>query len=111
APETRLAATGEPDDPRSARRYAEDKRALRGWGAERIRAALAHRGLDPELIDRAIREPDGAGELERAIALLRRRGEGLESEAGRRRALDYLVRRGYAYEVAYAAVRALDRAA
>ena len=40
----RLTEVGELDDERFARRYAEDKRELRGWGAERIREALLSRG-------------------------------------------------------------------
>ena len=43
----RLTEIGELDDERFARRYAEDKRELRGWGAERIREALASRGVAP----------------------------------------------------------------
>ena len=37
----RLVEAGELDDERFARSYAEDKRALRGWGSERIREGLA----------------------------------------------------------------------
>ena len=40
----RLVAAGALDDARFARRFAEDKRELRGWGPERIREALAERG-------------------------------------------------------------------
>ena len=43
----RLTEVGELDDERFACRYAEDKRELRGWGAERIREALASRGVAP----------------------------------------------------------------
>ena len=42
---TRLIEAGALDDERFARRYAEDKRELRGWGPERIREALAARGV------------------------------------------------------------------
>ncbi len=60
---------GELDDARFARRYAEDKRELRGWGAERIREALTARGVGRVEIDAAL--VDGyEQELERAIAQL-----------------------------------------
>ena len=39
-----LVETGGLDDERFARRFAEDKRELRGWGPERIREALGRAG-------------------------------------------------------------------
>src|SRR5687767_14431385 len=53
----RLIEIGELDDVRFAERYAEDKRALRGWGPERIREALVERG-----IERSLAETAGGGE-------------------------------------------------
>ena len=69
----RLEELGELDDARFARRYAEDKRELAGWGAERIRAALLERGVPAEHIEAAL-AADDAPESERAAALLVRRG-------------------------------------
>src|SRR5581483_2981529 len=57
----RLAEAGELDDERFARAYAEDKRALRGWGAERIRAGLAARGIAEPLIEAVL---EGESEAE-----------------------------------------------
>jgi regulatory protein len=101
----RLISLGELDDARFAHRYAEDKRELRGWGPERIRAALAGRGVGSAEIEAALGADDHDGQLERAVALLRRRSDPLDQEAGRARALAYLTRRGYDYELAYDAVR------
>ena len=51
----RLTEVGELDDERFARRFAEDKRELRGWGAERIREALlAPRRRPRELVEAAL---------------------------------------------------------
>jgi regulatory protein len=105
----RLIAIGELDDERFARRYAEDKRELRGWGADRIREALAAKGLDRAAIEAAIGADEG--ELERAVLLLQRRGDPAVDEASRARALGFLARRGYESEVAYEAVRAYERRA
>jgi len=105
----RLERVGELDDARFARRYAEDKRELAGWGAERIRAALEARGLGAAEIEAALAEEDSASEVERAAALLARRFEPLTSERARARALSYLTRRGYPFEVAYEAVRVSER--
>ncbi|HSI79979.1 MAG TPA: RecX family transcriptional regulator [Solirubrobacterales bacterium] len=101
----RLAEAGALDDERFARRFAEDKRELRGWGPERIREALEARGLAPELVAGALAAEGPDDQLDRALELLERRGEPAGDEAGRARALAYLVRRGYDSEVAYAAVR------
>ncbi|HSJ18012.1 MAG TPA: regulatory protein RecX [Solirubrobacterales bacterium] len=104
-----LEGIGQLDDARFARRYAEDKRELAGWGAERIREALLARGVAPEHIEPAVAADGPAEELERAAALLVRRAEPLESERERARALGYLTRRGYSYEIAHEALRAYDR--
>jgi regulatory protein len=107
----RLSAAGELDDERFARRYAEDKRELRGWGSERIREALAAKGLPRDLVSRALGTESREAEIERACALLRRGGRRLADDADRARALGFLTRRGYDYEAAYEAVRAATRAA
>ena len=101
----RLQGAGGLDDERYARLYAEDKRALEGWGEERIRAALVARGVTASLIDRALTGTTHHGEIQRALAQLEARGEAVADEASRGRAYGYLVRRGYPSEVAYDAVR------
>ena len=106
----RLTSIGELDDERFAFAYAEDKRDLSGWGAERIEAALVDRGLGRSLAERAAAEPRDA-QLERAVDLLTRRGADLGEEPERSRALSFLTRRGYEYELAYDAIRASERAA
>ena len=104
----RLVAAGALDDEAFARRFAADKRELRGWGPERIREALAGRGLERGLIASAIAE-DHPDQLRRALALLERRGETPVDEPSRARALGFLARRGYEPELAYEAVRRLER--
>jgi regulatory protein len=101
----RLLGAGALDDARFAHRYAADKRELRGWGPERIREALASREIDSELVEAVLDDDDRDDQVERAIQQLERRGEGLDSDRERARALAYLTRRGYDYDVAYEAVR------
>jgi regulatory protein len=109
---SRLIAIGELDDDRFAQRYADDKRALRGWGPERIRDALLDRGVDRGLaIAAAAGGEDPAERAERAAALLLGRGAEVVTEAGRGRALAYLARRGYDSDTAYEAVRLAERRA
>jgi regulatory protein len=107
----RLTEAGELDDERFARRYAEDKRELRGWGTERIREALASRGVSRRLVEVALEDDSHGTQVERASDLLARRGKPLDADADRARALGYLTRRGYEYEVAYEAVRLAARRA
>jgi regulatory protein len=104
----RLFEAGILDDERFARRYAEDKRDLSGWGVERIREGLLARGVPGDVVE-AVLESDSYGDqLERARTILLRRGRPLAGNADRQRALDYLARRGYDYEIAYEAVRSLS---
>lgn len=102
----RLTEDGALDDERFALRYAEDKRELAGWGAERIRDALLARGIAPEHIEAAVAADSATVQVRRASDLLARRERGLESEADKASALGFLTRRGYSYEVAHEAIRA-----
>jgi regulatory protein len=105
----RLIEAGALDDARFARRFAEDKRELRGWGPERIAEALVARGVGQEDVDAALAAEDRSTQLERAIDLLRGRGGEIRDESGRARALGYLARRGYDTDLAYDAVRGYER--
>ena len=100
------------DDARYARLFAEDKRALEGWGSERIRGTLALRGIDRELIDAAVQADGGAGaEMDRALEILRRRFPSPPRERrDRDRALAVLLRKGYDIELALDALTAHARA-
>jgi regulatory protein len=94
------------DDARFAERFAEDRRRLDGWGAERIERRLADLGVGREHIVAAVAGRDPAEELAAALALLRRRHPvPPEDPRERERALGLLVRRGYELDLAYAALR------
>jgi regulatory protein len=101
----RLEQVGELDDSRFARRYAEDKRELSGWGPERIREALMARGVPYEEVEAALDADSYTEQLDRATELLDRKGGDLDSDVARGRALGFLTRRGYEYEIAYEAIR------
>lgn len=95
------------DDGAYARRFAEDRRHLDGWGAERIRRRLGVLGIAPDLITAAVDEGRSVHqELEAAVALLRRRFPAPPATRRERsRALGLLVRRGYEHELACDALR------
>jgi regulatory protein len=106
-----LSEQGYLDDARFAQRFAEDRRTLDSWGAERIEAGLLKAGVDRELASAAA-QAGAENELAVAVALLRRRWPVPPADdRERERALGLLVRRGYELELAYDAVRALGREA
>jgi regulatory protein len=123
------------DDQRFARLFVQDKRELEEWGSDRIRRALLARGVDADLAENALAEHDAAGgagghgdpagpggagketeragatgDMDRALALLRRRfptpvGDRRERE----RALGVLLRKGYDTELALEAITSHTR--
>jgi regulatory protein len=98
------------DDARYTQRFAEDRRTIDAWGAERIERRLLALGVDAELIAAALGEQGAGEELEAALAVLRRRfAQPPAHDRDRDRALGLLVRKGYDLELAYDAVRAFER--
>jgi regulatory protein len=94
------------DDGAFAQRFAEDRRRLDAWGAERIERRLRGLGVAPEHIAAALGEQDHESELEAALALLRRRFPAVPATPRERdRALGMLVRKGYELELAHDALR------
>ena len=101
-----LSEQGYLDDASYAQRFAEDRRRLDGWGAERIERKLLSLGIDRELIAAALGEQDHAGEIEAALEILARRfPEPPRTPRERDRALGVLVRKGYGLELAHDAIR------
>jgi regulatory protein len=104
-----LTETGYLDDARYARLFAQDKRELEQWGSDRIRQALRARGVSSDLIAEVLDAHAGESEseIERALAVLRRR---FPSPVGdrreRERALGVLVRKGYDTDLALDAITA-----
>ncbi|HLH65739.1 MAG TPA: RecX family transcriptional regulator [Solirubrobacteraceae bacterium] len=122
------------DDLRYARLFVAERRSLREWGRLRILSGLLARGVDPAVARRALDEDDTGdrlrqgdgerddgegegdgegqrnGELQRALALLRRRfPEPPRDRRQRDRALSLLLRRGYESELALDALAAHRR--
>jgi regulatory protein len=98
------------DDARFARRFAEDRRRLDAWGADRIERRLLALGVEAPVAAAAVAAGDGHDELAAAVGVLRQRvRRSPESDRDRERALGLLARRGYELELAYDAVRAFER--
>jgi regulatory protein len=93
------------DDAGYARRFAEDRRNLDGWGPERIERRLHELGVDREDI-RAALDSGEHDDLAAATELLRRRFPNPpETPRDLERALGFLVRKGYELELAHDALR------
>jgi regulatory protein len=100
------------DDANYARRFAQDKRTLERWGSERIALDLRRRGVAPEHVEAALADGGRAGELRSALELLAYRLPlPPVDDRERDRAWQLLLRRGYAPELAYEAVREHSRRA
>ncbi len=105
-----LVRAGYLDDADYARRFAEDRRVLDGWGPDRIERRLLELGVDGGLVARALADRDPADERAAAVAILARRFPALlPTERDRARALGVLVRKGYDLELAHDAIRAYAR--
>ena len=90
------------DDESYARRFAEDRRRLDAWGAERIERKLLSLGVDRELVAAAIGEQGHADEMSAALEILARRfPQPPETPRDRDRMLGVLVRKGYGLEMAH----------
>ena len=93
------------DDAGFARRFAEDRRNLDGWGNERIERRLATLGVAREHVRAALAD-GGHDELDAACELLARRFPAPpDTPRDRERALGFLVRKGYELELAHDALR------
>jgi regulatory protein len=94
------------DDARFARLFAEDKRLLEEWGADRIARRLAALGVPPAIVQEAVAARGRGGELQAACALLRRRFPAIGAHPRERtRAFGVLARKGYDAELAWDAIR------
>jgi regulatory protein len=101
-----LGEQGYLDDASFAQRFAEDRRRLDGWGAERIERRLLGLGIERELVAAAIGCQGADEELEAAVALLQRRfPDPPATPRDCERALGMLVRKGYELELAHDAIR------
>jgi regulatory protein len=105
-----LTEQGYLDDARYARRFAEDRREVDRWGAERIERKLLAAGVERALVEAALADQEAEDELHAAVALLRRRFPAPPADdRERNRALGVLVRKGYELELAHDAIRAFER--
>src|SRR3954462_14573925 len=83
------------DDAGYAARFAEDKRELEGWGAERIERRLLDAGVDREVVHAPLGDRPRDDELAAALALLHRRFPGsLDDPRESQRAFGVLARKG-----------------
>lgn len=105
-----MVADGYLSDQRFAALYAEDRRAIDGWGNERIITNLREMGVSADIIDAVVGSRGHSEQVDDAIRVLDQRvGVKPQDDRERERALGILARRGYSLEIAYDAVRAFER--
>ena len=108
-----LSASGLLDDARFARMWIESRAALKPMGQARLRAELAAKGVDRELVDAALSAlRDGLDEPAAALQLAQRKArafQGLGREARERRIAGFLGRRGYSGGVISATLKKLRK--
>jgi regulatory protein len=101
-----LCEQGYLDDASFAQRFAEDRRRLDGWGAERIERRLLALGIEREHVAAAVGCQGADEELDAAVAFLQRRfPDPPATPRDCERALGMLVRKGYELELAHDAIR------
>jgi regulatory protein len=94
------------DDAGYAERFAADRRALDGWGTERIVRRLEALGIEEPVIEATLAGRRPGEELGAALGVLAARVKGAAGDdRDRRRALGLLARRGYELDLAEEAVR------
>ncbi|MFI6157483.1 recombination regulator RecX [Kitasatospora sp. NPDC051170] len=105
---TRLEEVGLIDDAAFATAWVESRHAVRGLSRRALAQELRTKGVDAELVERAVAHLDYDDETEAARALVERRlrsTRGLETQVRMRRLVGVLARRGYSEGLAFRVVR------
>lgn len=99
------------DDARYAAAYARDKASLAGWGVKKIGFMLRGKGIDQDVIDRALSEVDSDKASERMQEVVIRKWKSLskEEDVEKRgiKTIKFALGRGYQYEEVSSIVRRL----
>lgn len=107
----RLAEAGLIDDAAFAAAWVENRQAFRPRSAVGLRTELRRKGIGRETIEAALGDYDEAGAAQAALERAARRWPNEPWDEFRRRATDYLTRRGFDYEIVTRVVRAAWREA
>jgi regulatory protein len=99
------------DDYRYSCAYARDKASIAGWGPSKIRYMLSSKGVDRDVIDRAMLEIDESKADQILDRLVRSRYASLRNDPQVRvKLLRYVVGRGYSYDEASSVIDELMKA-
>ncbi|MCX7854361.1 MAG: RecX family transcriptional regulator [Anaerolineae bacterium] len=98
----RLRRSGLVDDREFARYWVQNRLQHNPRGAMALRQELYRKGVDESAIEEALAEYDEEEAAARAAETARRKLRGLPPDVFRRRLTDYLLRRGFSYEIARA---------
>lgn len=90
------------DDHRFAGFFVRDKQKLNKWGREKIRYALIHKGIQKEIIEKALESLEVSDYEETLRELLARKSKELykyESHEKKNRLIRFAVQRGFDYDL------------
>jgi regulatory protein len=105
-----MARYGYIDDAQFARAFISEKRKLNGFGEIRLRHALTEKGIRGDIIENALAEqPQNAAEA--ALTLLEKKYKAgkCADQKERKKACDFLLRKGYSYEIIKEAMDLFDK--
>ena len=87
------------DDLRYASAFARDKSVIAGWGEAKIRYHLSSKGLDSDIVSRAMEQVDSSGAQRRLERLIKNKLLSLKDDPQRRlKLIRFAMGRGYGYE-------------
>ena len=96
------------DDLRYSEAYARDKSSIAGWGAVKIRYMLSAKGIDRDVISRALEEIDEKKADDRLHKLLENKYRTLKDDPQwRMKLLRFALGRGYSYDEVNSVLKSL----
>ncbi len=98
-----IEARGLVDDTTFAQDWVEDRADRKGYGKRRLSLELQRKGIDKTTIQETLDKVEPEDEKRRALALIEKKwtnsGEPADISREKRRLTDYLLRRGFSYDV------------
>ncbi len=96
----RLKAKGMINDLEFAKSWVEARRKSKQKGVRALKAELFQKGIDREIIEEVVKEDDGSEEdlAEKALEKKMKSWKNLERREFKKKALEFLMRRGFDYE-------------
>jgi len=97
------------DDNAYAQKFAEDRKTAKHFGNRRIQYELIQKGVSAQIVDEVLNNlSEEHDELDDAVYLLRKKYPAIDSEKEKARAVGYLQRRGFSWNIIKETFRMAD---